>query len=103
MSRVSDFHNGEQSVHRNSHDILFRFLGFGDVKITIVIENQTFVMFAHLFTISEKEYQLRPRNVVKLQCLRWLDTVFESEHLPRLSVNYVAINKDLEKLTPQLY
>ena len=70
MSPVSDFHNGEQSVHRNSHDIPFRFLGFGDVKITIVIENQTFVTFAHLFMISEKQYQLRPRNVVKLQCLK---------------------------------
>ena len=35
--------------------------------------------------------------------LRWLDTVFLSEYLSRLSVNYVAINKDLEKLTPQLY
>ena len=32
-----------------------------------VIENQTFVTFAHLFTISDKQYQLRPRNVVKLQ------------------------------------
>ena len=35
--------------------------------------------------------------------LRWLDTVFLSEYLSRLSVNYVAVNKDLEKLTPQLY
>ena len=35
--------------------------------------------------------------------LRWLDTVFYSEYLPRLSVNYVDINKDLDKLTPQLY
>ena len=35
--------------------------------------------------------------------LRWLDTVFLSEYLSCLSVNYVAINKDLEKLTPQLY
>ena len=42
----------------------------------------------------------RPENV---SILRWLDTVFLSEYLSRLSVNYVAINKDLEKLTPQLY
>ena len=35
--------------------------------------------------------------------LRWLDTVFQGQYLPSLSVNYVAINKDLEKLTPQLY
>ena len=53
-------------------DILFRFLGFGDVKITIVIENQTFVTFAHLFTISEKLYQLCPRKVVKLKCFKQL-------------------------------
>ena len=35
--------------------------------------------------------------------LRWLDIVFQGQYLPSLSVNYVAINKDLEKLTPQLY
>ena len=35
--------------------------------------------------------------------LRWLDTVFQGQYLPSLSINYVAINKDLEKLTPQLY
>ena len=28
---------------------------------------------------------------------------FQGQYLSRLSVNYVAINKDLEKLTPQLY
>ena len=35
--------------------------------------------------------------------LRWLDIVFEGQYLLRLSVNYIAINKDLEKLIPQLY
>ena len=35
--------------------------------------------------------------------LRWLDRVFQGQYLPSLSVNCVAINKDLEKLTPQLY
>ena len=35
--------------------------------------------------------------------LRWLDIVFQGQYLPSLSVNCVAINKDLEKLTPQLY
>ena len=29
--------------------------------------------------------------------LRWLDTVFQGQYLPCLSVNYVAINKDLDK------
>ena len=35
--------------------------------------------------------------------LRWLDTVFQGQYLPSLSINYVAINKDCEKLPPQLY
>ena len=35
--------------------------------------------------------------------LWWLDTVFQGQYLPGLSINYVAINKDVEKLTPQLY
>ena len=35
--------------------------------------------------------------------LRWLDIVFQGQYLPSLSVNCVAINKDSEKLTPQLY
>ena len=35
--------------------------------------------------------------------LRWLDTVFQGQYLPSLSINYVAINKVLEKLRQQLY
>ena len=35
--------------------------------------------------------------------LRWLDTVIQGQYLPSLSINYVAMNKDLEKLPPQLY
>ena len=38
-----------------------------------------------------------------LGLLRWLDTVFQGQYLPSLSINYVAINKVLEKLPPQLY
>ena len=30
-------------------------------------------------------------------------TVFQGQYLPSLSINYVAINKVLEKLSPQLY
>ena len=29
--------------------------------------------------------------------LRWLDTVLQGQYLPSLSINYVAINKVLEK------
>ena len=35
--------------------------------------------------------------------LRWLDTVFHGQYLPSLSINYVAINKVLQKLPSQLY
>ena len=35
-------------------------------------------------------------------CLRWLGRVFQGQYLSSLSKNYVAINRDLEKL-PQLY
>ena len=35
--------------------------------------------------------------------LRWLDTVFQGQYLPSLGINYVAINKDLEKWPTQLY
>ena len=39
----------------------------------------------------------------KLQALRWLDRVFHVQYLPILSINYVAINKALEQVLPQLY
>ena len=35
--------------------------------------------------------------------LRWLNRVYQGQYLPSLSINYVAINKDSEKLPPQLY
>ena len=35
--------------------------------------------------------------------LRWLDTIIQGQYLPSLSINCIAINKDLEKLSPQLY
>ena len=34
---------------------------------------------------------------------RWLDAVFHGQYLPSLSINYIAINKDLKQLPPQLY
>ena len=35
--------------------------------------------------------------------LRWLDWIFLGEYLPSLSINYVAMSKDMEKRFPQLY
>ena len=35
--------------------------------------------------------------------LRWLDWIFLGGYLPSLSINYVAISKDMGKRLPQLY
>ena len=37
------------------------------------------------------------------QILRWLDWIFLRGYLPSLSINYVAMSKDMEKRLPQLY
>ena len=43
------------------------------------------------------------KNAQRVLVLRWLDTVFQGQYLPSLSINYIAKNKVLEKLPPQLY
>ena len=35
--------------------------------------------------------------------LRWLDWIFWGGYLPSLSINYVAMSKDMRKRLPQLY
>ena len=35
--------------------------------------------------------------------IKVLDTIFQGQYLPSVSINYVTINKVLEKLPPQLY
>ena len=40
------------------------------------------------------------RTIVLVVSLRWLDGVFLGQYPPSLSITYVAINKDLEKLPP---
>ena len=35
--------------------------------------------------------------------LRWLEWIFWGGYLPSLSINYVAMSKDMEKKSPQLY
>ena len=37
--------------------------------------------------------------MVQICELRWLDIVFQGQYLPNLGINYVAINKDLKKIT----
>ena len=35
--------------------------------------------------------------------LRWLDWIFLGGYLPNLSINYIAMSKDMGKRLPQLY
>ena len=35
--------------------------------------------------------------------LRWLNWIFLAGYLPRLSINYVGMSKDMGKRLPQLY
>ena len=39
----------------------------------------------------------------EIRNLRWLDWIFLGGYLPSLSINYVAMSKDMEKKLPQLY
>ena len=40
---------------------------------------------------------------MKREELRWLDWIFLGGYLPRLSINYVGMSKDMGKRLPQLY
>ena len=60
------------------------------------VEQTNFV--THLIITVQLNYWLPKNPSVKVARYRFL-----SEYPSRLSVDYVAINKDLEKLTPQLY
>ena len=53
---------------------------------------KTPVGYDHFFEISRWSLKVSGSSIV-----------FQGQYLPSLSVNYVAISKDLEKLTPQLY
>ena len=53
---------------------------------------------------AEYEYCLTGAELVTAvyDRLRWLYEVFLGQYIPSLSINHVTINKDLEKLPPQL-
>ena len=64
---------------------------------------KTFLLVAQSFTKQSKRNEGRCNNIGRTGIWKWLDTVFQGQYLPSLSINYVAINKHLEKLPPQLY
>ena len=46
---------------------------------------------------------LQQVTLLVLPDLRWLDWIFFRGYLPSLSINYVAMSKDMGKRLPQLY
>ena len=46
----------------------------------------------------EREEVWIPGAEPLLRDIRWLDTVFQCQYPPSLSINYVTINKDLEMI-----
>ena len=53
------------------------------------------VIFA-MFILDRVDQELPSLKHLELKFgLRWLDTVFQGQYLPSLSINYVAINKVL--------
>ena len=53
---------------------------------------------------SRKETRAIPcNNIGHTGRWKWLDTVFQGQYRPSLSINYVAINEHLKKLPPQMY
>ena len=63
-----------------------------------------FSQVADIFTKQSKRKDSHTmQNIGCTGMLRWLNTVFQGQYLPSLSINYITINKHLEKLPPQLY
>ena len=50
-----------------------------------------------------RQRQTRASRVIYNEQLRWLDWISLGEYLPRLSINYVGMSKDMGKRLPQLY
>ena len=61
-----------------------------------------FQFFISVFKFLE-ENTMHNCIIAGLGQVRWLNTVFQGQYLLSFVVNYIAINKDLEELTPQLY
>ena len=57
-----------------------------------------------LFNLEAGCQYWKPPDTSSIQPpLRWLDWIFWGGYLPSLSINYVAMRKDMEKSLPQLY
>ena len=57
-----------------------------------------FLQVAQIFTKQSNRNEGRCNNIGRTGIWKWLHTVFQGQYLPNSSINYVAINKQLEKL-----
>ena len=66
----------------------------------------TKLKMAKIILFLKLKITLTQTTIVLFLCcltLRWLDRIFLGGYLPSLSINYVAVSKDMEKRLPQLY
>ena len=56
-----------------------------------------------IFLFTTTTAQPHPQVFSVNSALRWLDWIFWGWYLPSLSINYVAMSKDMKKRLPQLY
>ena len=92
QNAIFPFYLSRKQMHENFHET--KTIQIGTIKISKQSKSGLFVRMYACFMI-ERGYLLTQ--------LRWLDTVFQGQYLPSLSINYVAINKVLKKLPPQLF
>ena len=64
---------------------------------------QKILQVSQIFTKQSNRNEGQCNDIGCAGIWKWLDTVFQGQYLPSLSINYVPINKHLEKLPPQLY
>ena len=62
-----------------------------------------FLQVAQIFTKQSKRNEGHTMQQHRTGIWKCLNTVFQGQYLLSLNINYVAINKHLEKLPPQLY
>ena len=69
----------------------------------VKVQAESFHLNGHIIGFRPQTQKLEspyktPSNTLAVKGVRWLDEIFQGQYLPSLSINYVAIHKDLEKL-----
>ena len=70
-------------------------------QVLLMVSRCVLYMFNQ--TISANPWIVRTPIFLLIRLLRWLDWIFWGGYLPSLSINYVAMSKDMGKRLPQLF